>query len=721
MHTNTWTNSNIATIDGCFYITPTLSSDTGSIVFSSTTAASLTGTYSAVTSLYIGDASSGSTVQWTSGSNVLLTGEVEVNGQWLPLGTLLGTLSANATTSSIGLTGLTDNRHNTSSIITDIRNAVSNTSLSYRNLKISLYQRKDGNDSKPLGIYMTAMGANGKTFIDIYGGVNATTTAGSSGGFADPNLRIGNLSGLGAVEGTTPQGWGIYTTNGYFKGVIVSSAGKIGGWSIGANGIFNGITGVTTTGSTEGTFIGTGGISNYKNTDTYVNIQNGVITAKGVNLTGKITASSGSIAGWRIESTYLASGTSTSPAANVLLLSPAGTSSSYTVAGQAKTGWMITAGTTFGVNKDGGVYATNGIIGGFKIDSTAIHTNNVAITSNASNSIALSSADFSRTINGTSRTGLRFAIGSKFGISGDGTLYANGANITSISASNITTGTLDADLIAADSLSVGQIDNLSEEIIEMQKIGNYVTYINQDTGISIHNIGTAGSTEGDYSQSSVQIDSDSVKMFLNNEQILNLGENGNIRIGKEGVNNKNILITSTDVQIKKDEQILAKYGDEIILYNPTDNSEVVTINSSGAFFNGIVNAIGGNFSSSVIIGNRSASAITSDIDDLKINVEKKVNSWIDLDTSGATPIINLGTPDSIIYAVLTNKRFEFRKRNQNGPIAYFGLEDENNDNAESKLYVTNTMSLKQLQFGDWAWYQRKNGNMSIKWKGDEST
>ena len=232
LHTNTWTNSNIATIDGCFYITPTLSSDSGKISFSSTSVASLTGTYTAVTSLYIGDSSSGSTVQWTKDSKVLLTGEVQVNGQWLPLGTLLGTLSANATTSSIGLTGLTDNRHNTSSIITDIRNAVSNTSLNYRNLKISLYQRRDGTDSKPLGIYMTAMGANGKTFIDIYGGVNATTTAGSSGGFADPNLRIGNLSGLGAVEGTTPTGWGIYTTNGYFKGVIVSSAGKIGNFTI---------------------------------------------------------------------------------------------------------------------------------------------------------------------------------------------------------------------------------------------------------------------------------------------------------------------------------------------------------------------------------------------------------------------------------------------------------------------------------------------------------
>lgn len=80
MHTNSWTNSNIATIDGSFYITPTIGSDSGNIVFSSVNVASLTGNFTGVDSLYIGGSSSGSTVQWTSGSKVLLTGEVEVNG-----------------------------------------------------------------------------------------------------------------------------------------------------------------------------------------------------------------------------------------------------------------------------------------------------------------------------------------------------------------------------------------------------------------------------------------------------------------------------------------------------------------------------------------------------------------------------------------------------------------------------------------------------------------
>lgn len=35
---------------------------------------------------------------------------------------------------------------------------------------------------------------------------------------------------------------------------------------------------------------------------------------------------------------------------------------------------MITAGTTFGVNKNGGVYATSGKIGGWTIDATKIYS-----------------------------------------------------------------------------------------------------------------------------------------------------------------------------------------------------------------------------------------------------------------------------------------------------------------------------------------------------------
>jgi hypothetical protein len=74
--------------------------------------------------------------------------------------------------------------------------------------------------------------------------------------------------------------------------------------------------------------------------------------------------------------------------------------------------------------------AIGATIGGFQIDTNSIHTKNIAITSNADNSIALSSADFNRTINGTSRAGLRLAVGDKFGVTGDGAIYASSVDLT---------------------------------------------------------------------------------------------------------------------------------------------------------------------------------------------------------------------------------------------------------------------------------------------------
>jgi hypothetical protein len=278
MHTNSWTNSNIATIDGSFYITPTLSSSSGTVSFSSATAATFTGTYSAVSSLYVGN-NTASTVQWTSGSKILITGEVQVDGEWTPLGTLLGTLNSTNPTTSMPVVSITDNRNNSSAILADIYSLKSNTSLSYRNLKVSLYQRADNSEYYPLGIFMTALGQNGKTFLDIYGGVNALTT--SYGGYADPNVRIGNLSGLPAITTAagnfTPVGWGIYTTNGYFSGTIVSNTGVIGGWRLGASSLYNGTTGLNNT--TAGIYLGTDGIRNYSTSTQYVNITGGKITA----------------------------------------------------------------------------------------------------------------------------------------------------------------------------------------------------------------------------------------------------------------------------------------------------------------------------------------------------------------------------------------------------------------------------------------------------------
>lgn len=71
----------------------------------------------------------------------------------------------------------------------------------------------------------------------------------------------------------------------------------------------------------------------------------------------------------------------------------------------------------------GKIIANGGTIGGFTIGDTAIYTG--TLTSATDNYIGLSTADFTRSIGGTSRTGLRMAIGDKFGVTGDGTIYLN--------------------------------------------------------------------------------------------------------------------------------------------------------------------------------------------------------------------------------------------------------------------------------------------------------
>lgn len=244
--------------------------------------------------------------------------------------------------------------------------------------------------TNPVGIYMTARDSNNYSHISLYGGTSV-----------NPTVRIGNLQGLPAVNGVSPDDlddkWGIYTSNGFFSGTIVSSSGKIGnfnltdklytgshntwnhasngiyiasdgiaggnggtwylwndgtgkigkytfasngalttgsgstqagmggtyafwagsstqasapfrvtydgaftstsgtigGWTIGTSDLHNGTNSMTST--TAGLYLGTGGIRNYASATAYTNIQNGVITAVGANISGSIAATSGTI------------------------------------------------------------------------------------------------------------------------------------------------------------------------------------------------------------------------------------------------------------------------------------------------------------------------------------------------------------------------------------------------------------------------------------------
>ena len=212
------------------------------------------------------------------------------------------------------------------------------------------------------------------------------------------------------------------------SGNMFCSGGKIGGWTITTSALYNGTDSMTST--TAGLYLGTAGIRNYKSATAYTNIQNGVISAVGADISGKITA-------------------------------------------------------------------TQGAIGGFEITSTAVKTKNVAVTSNADNSISLSSADFTRTINNTSRSGLRFAMGDKFGVTGDGIIYASSADITGkitatsgeIGGCSITNGVLSvpaaniSGTLTASQIAVGMGGNLYANYDTFSNITNDTLYYNKDAHV----------------------------------------------------------------------------------------------------------------------------------------------------------------------------------------------------------------------------------------------
>lgn len=82
---------------------------------------------------------------------------------------------------------------------------------------------------------------------------------------------------------------------------------------------------------------------------------------------------------------------------------------------------FVGATNTTQINKDG-----TGHIGAWYFNATQFY--NQTITENSDGYIGLATADFARTINGTSRD-LRFAIGSKFGVTKEGKIYATDITI----------------------------------------------------------------------------------------------------------------------------------------------------------------------------------------------------------------------------------------------------------------------------------------------------
>ena len=182
-----------------------------------------------------------------------------------------------------------------------------------------------------------------------------------------------NIAGSGSIANwavTLSDNFGVttagklYATGAVVSGEITATSGKIAGWSIaetytGAKGI------VSKTGNYEigiKTSSNSGAAAFYvrdtsDNTSPFYVTNDGELHATSADIEGKITATSGNIAGFSISSKRLLYGSVGS--ASSFLLCPGGTSGKYSVGGSGSiSNWALTVGSKFGVQADGVVYAS---------------------------------------------------------------------------------------------------------------------------------------------------------------------------------------------------------------------------------------------------------------------------------------------------------------------------------------------------------------------------
>ena len=438
------------------------------------------GVYTLVVSGTFGVTSTSSTVWGPTSNNqskVIFTGSISypqitgtdltTTGKKYPLGTCDGTMTA-VSTGTNTLTGFTITGVNSPALDVFFKEvgvtSINNTVCSGYEMQISVYQSYSSSALRPIGILLTSYGKEKKQYIDIYGGANAlgSTTEEIDTGFAEPSVRIGQLDGLnpisyqltsdttvssnkkyytyntstyeytkvtpasganpkslGYYEGiasTTPSGWGIYTTNGFFKGKVVASAGRIGegtaAWTIGNDGnntarIFAPSTRAAWNTNASGIWIATDVISGGAQTGSAVSGQYASTDPKWyIKANGDVKFG---------ELTYI-NGTLTVPAAKVNgTLSAATMQTNLLAALHAKINALTSSTATIGSWKISKGVMQHDTVGG---------TNGIWISADTDTS--------SNVTVGTSgaRKDWRLLVNNKFGVTTGGVLYASGVSLS---------------------------------------------------------------------------------------------------------------------------------------------------------------------------------------------------------------------------------------------------------------------------------------------------
>lgn len=344
-------------------------------------------------------------VKWAKGSKIKIQSKIDgivIKGD----GTMTNTLNTDQYTMAIDV--VVD-----SSIADHFSTAKNNAS--FDEINIMLYQRygkKIGSTTEnvysPVGIRMSATGStNAAPYVDIWG---SKSNSDPDTVYTVPSVRLGYLDGLKC--GTYDcVGYGLYADNVYLNGTIISNSGTIGGFNITTNALTNGTWGtdksvLMSTGTTENKAVGGSSAINgwcFTAGSKFGVTTSGDLYASNANISGKvtsdnITATSGSIGSFKLDSTYLQSSDKT-----------VGLSAS-------SSDWAFWAGgftsdtAKFRVTRAGQLYtshitATGGTIGGWVITSDDIQGSNTYdgtlytiglknVTTGGSSSFTISDQDF---------------------------------------------------------------------------------------------------------------------------------------------------------------------------------------------------------------------------------------------------------------------------------------------------------------------------------------
>ena len=344
-------------------------------------------------------------VRWAQNSKIKFQGKID--GLNIRCSGIMATkLNTTANTMSLTLT--------VESAIAD-HFATAKNGVSYSGISVMLYQRygkKIGSTTEnvysPVGIRMSATGStNAAPYVDIWG---SKSNSDPDTVYTVPSVRLGYLDGLKC--GTYDcVGYGLYADNVYLNGTIISNSGTIGGFNITTNALTNGTWGtdksvLMSTGTTENKAVGGSSAINgwcFTAGSKFGVTTSGDLYASNANISGKvtsdnITATSGSIGSFKLDSTYLQSSDKT-----------VGLSAS-------SSDWAFWAGgftsdtAKFRVTRAGQLYtshitATGGTIGGWVITSDDIQGSNTYdgtlytiglknVTTGGSSSFTISDQDF---------------------------------------------------------------------------------------------------------------------------------------------------------------------------------------------------------------------------------------------------------------------------------------------------------------------------------------